>query len=98
MKRTPIHNGLSVLLNDERVRRAYHEGRAYYSIIDLIRVLSETEFPDEYWNDLKKREPALSNIEVWLEQPTAMTHAAGACRLIQSVSSAAAEKLKRWLA
>lgn len=105
MKRKQSQTGLNALLNDERVRRAYHEGRTYYCVTDLIRILAETQYPDEHWTELKQREPALATLEEWLEVEREgqvdlipATDSAGVCRLIQSVSSPLAEKLKRFLA
>jgi hypothetical protein len=105
MKRKQNQTGLAVLLNDERIRRAYHDGRAYYSVTDLIRILAETQHPDEHWTELKRREPALAGVEEWLEVEQEgqvdlipATDAAGVCRLIQSIASPLAEKLKRFLA
>ena len=57
MKRKQSSISLIALINDPRVRRAYHEGRTYYCITDLIRILAETEYPEEHWTELKGREP-----------------------------------------
>ena len=104
MKRKQSHLTIVALLADPRVRRGYLDGRTYYAIADLIRILAETEYPEEYWTELKKREPALANIEerVEIEQAggpeiTDATDQAGVLRLIQSIPSAKAERLKRWL-
>src|SRR5256885_412780 len=93
-KRKMTQNQVQALLNHASVRRAYHEGQTYYCVTDLIRVLAQTQFPEEYWNGLKKREPALVNLEICLEieregqvelMPT--VDAAGVFRLIQSIAS-----------
>src|SRR5436190_24070242 len=104
-KRKPSQSPITALLNDDRVRRAQHADQTYYSIIDLIQILTEARFPNEYWEDLKKREPALAAIEERLETDSegqanviAAIDAPGVFRLIQSISSPQAEKLKRWLA
>src|SRR5829696_2820756 len=100
-KQSPIL--VQALLNDPKVRRVYHEGLAYYSATDLIRVLAETE--SELWSDVKRREPALAQAEEVLEyesegqiEAIATLDLPGVFRLIQAVSSPTAEKLKRWLA
>jgi prophage antirepressor-like protein len=104
-KRKQTHNAASNLLNDSRVRRAYHEDRTYYSVTDLIRVLTDTEYPGEYWADLKKREPSLASAEAVLEieidgtiQEVLAVDSVGVFRVVQSVVSPAADRLKRWLA
>ena len=88
-----------------RIRRAYHADRTYYSVTDLIRVLTDTEFPDEFWADLKKREPLLASAEEVLEieidgkiAEILAVDAAGVFRVVQSVVSPTADRLKRWLA
>src|SRR4051812_38931576 len=104
-KRKLSQSPITALLNDDRVRRAHHADQTYYSIIDLIQILTETRFPNECWEDLKKREPALAAIEARLEidhegqtDVIAAVDVSGVFRLIQSISSPQAEKLKRWLA
>jgi prophage antirepressor-like protein len=104
-KRKQTQNGASGLLNDSRIRRAYHEDRTYYSVTDLIRVLTDTQYPEEFWDDLKKREPSLATLEQWMEvgwagmnEEIAAVDAAGVFRVVQSIASPAADRVKRWLA
>jgi len=104
-KRKQTQNAVAALLNDGRIRRAYHEDRTYYCVTDLIRVLTETQYPDEFWTDLKKREPSLTGLEEWLEVGSAgmveeipAVDLAGVLRVVQSIASPAAERVKRWLA
>ena len=104
-KRKQTQNGAVALLNDQRIRRAYHEDRTYYSVTDLIRVLADTEHPEEYWEDLKKCEPSLANVEEWLEvdrdgavEEIAAVDSAGVFRVVQSIATPAADRVKRWLA
>jgi hypothetical protein len=105
MKRKQVRNGLDVLLGDDRIRRAFHEDQVYYSVSDLIRMLTETQHPEEYWAEMKRREPELGRLEEWMEveregqvESIPTVDAAGVCRIVQSVSSPAAERFKRWLA
>src|SRR5881296_1238153 len=104
-KRKMSQNAVAGLLNDDRIRRAYFEDRTYYCVTDLIRVLTDTEYPEEYWADLKKREPVLASVEEGLEvekdsaaEMIAAVDAAGVFRVVQSITSPAAERVKRWLA
>jgi DNA-damage-inducible protein D len=104
-RRKQTQNGAVSLLNDRRIRRTYHEDRTYYSVTDLIGVLTDTEFPDEYWADLKKREPSLASAEEVLEieidgkiVEILAVDAAGVFRVVQSVVSPMADRLKRWMA
>jgi len=104
-KRKSNGNGVAGLLNDDRIRRTFFEDRTYYCVTDLIRVLTNTGYPEEYWSDLKQREPALASVEEALEverdgaaETIAAVDAAGVFRVVQSITSPAAEKVKRWLA
>jgi DNA-damage-inducible protein D len=103
-KRKQSPSVVQALLNHPNVRRTYHEGRAYYCATDLIRTLAETRFPEEHWVDLKKREPVLAGLEAMLEVesegnvdiiPTLDIQ--GVFRLVQTIASPVAERIKRWL-
>ena len=102
IKRKQSHLGLVALLSDPRIRRGYVDGKTQYSIHDVIRSLAETEFPEEYWSELKNREPVLLSSEVSSRSRgflvlTETIDQAGVLRLIQSIPSPKAERLKKWL-
>jgi len=46
-----------VLFNQKQVRRFYDEKKEtwYFSIIDVIEVLTDTSIPRRYWSDLKNK-------------------------------------------
>src|SRR5947207_4285588 len=37
------------------IRRVIHNGRAFYSVVDVVGVLTESEDPRNYWKVTKKR-------------------------------------------
>jgi len=39
----------------KQIRKAFHEGEWWFSIIDVIEVLVGGDRPRKYWNDLKKK-------------------------------------------
>ncbi len=45
------------LFEDRKIRTIWNEVEEewYFSIIDVIEVLTETNRPRKYWNDLKKK-------------------------------------------
>jgi hypothetical protein len=103
-KRKQSHLTIAALLSDPRIRRGYLDGKTYYAIWDLVRILAETEYPYEYWAELKRREPVLcaSETRVEVEQTggsvvAEATDQAGVLRIIQSIPSPRAERLKKWL-
>src|SRR5688572_10306793 len=98
IKRKQSHLTVAALLSDPRIRRGYLDGKTYYAIADVVRILAETEYPEEYWAELKKREPVFlgseSRVEVEQTGGPAVVEAtdqAGVLRIIQSIPSARAE-------
>jgi DNA-damage-inducible protein D len=96
--------GLNTLINSDAVRRVDHERRTLYAAVDVVRLLAETHHAEQYWTDLKLREPVLEN----LVELADFTHPegdateealdlGGVLRLVQSIPSAKAERFKQWL-
>lgn len=40
---------------EARVRRVWHEGRWFFSVIDVIGLLTDSAMPRRYWTDMKGR-------------------------------------------
>ena len=53
------------------IRSVEHEGEMYFSIIDIIGVLTDSPIPRNYWNLLKKREQQLHTNCMQLKLPSA---------------------------
>ena len=83
----------------------------YFSVVDVIAVLTESSVAKRYWTDLKRRLKAEGADEVYakivqLKMPAAdgKNYATDAAdleqilRIVQSIPSKKAEPLKRWLA
>src|ERR1700677_4204073 len=45
-------NKLAVF-EDKQIRRIFHKGEWYFSIIDIVAVLTESPNPRRYWSNLK---------------------------------------------
>ena len=94
------------VFEQKQIRHAEHEGELWYSVVDIIGVLSESTSPSHYWSMLKKREPHLVTNCYKLKMqgadgknyPTDCANTEGVLRLIQSVPSPKAEPFKMWLA
>lgn len=100
------------LFEDKKVRTLWDEDQEkwYFSIIDVIEVLTESERPRKYWSDLKtklKKEGSelsekigqlklVSNDGKYYKTDVADTEQL--FRLIQSIPSPKAEPFKLWLA
>ena len=46
-----------VLFNQEQVRRIWNEGKElwYFSIVDIVEILTDSPMPRKYWNALKSK-------------------------------------------
>ncbi len=100
------------LFGERKVRSIWNEDEQqwYFSIIDIIEVLTESSVPKRYWSDLKKKLinegsqlydnivqlKLIANDGKYYSSDTANTQVI--LRLIQSIQSPKAEPFKQWLA
>lgn len=90
----------------KNLRKIFHEGEWYFSIVDVIGVLTDSVNPRNYWTVLKRREPQLVTLCQQLKLPstdgksykTDCANTEGVMRIIMSVPSPKAEPFKLWLA
>ncbi len=100
-----------VVFEGTKIRRTWHNDQWYFSVVDVVRVLTDSADPKDYWYRLKKREMESSGIELstfcrQLKLPSAdgkkyetdCANTESMFRIIQSVPSKKAEPFKRWLA
>jgi len=101
-----------ILFNQKQVRRIWDEEKElwYFSVIDVVEILTESPRPRKYWNALKtklKQEGSELSQRVGqlkLESPdgkkylTDVSDTETLLRLIQSIPSPKAEPFKLWLA
>lgn len=96
------------------IRRVYDEATEvwWFSVVDVMQVLSGSATPKRYWSDLKRRvaneagadQPYAEIVRLKLPAPdgkqreTDCAQAATLLRLVQSVPSPKAEPIKLWLA
>ncbi|HYM61821.1 MAG TPA: BRO family protein, partial [Thermoanaerobaculia bacterium] len=99
------------LFEGRQIRKAFHQGEWWFSIIDVIGVLVGGERPRKYWNDLKKKlfQEGYDQLSERIGQlkmrssdgkfyATDCANTETLFRIIQSIPSPRAEPLKRWLA
>lgn len=108
----PKKDNSIVLFHEKQVRRHWDEEKElwYFSIIDVIEILTESPRPRKYWNALKtKLEEEGSEVSQELGQlkmkaqdgkmrTTDVADTETLLRVIQSIPSSKAEPLKLWLA
>lgn len=93
------------------IRRVWHDNEWYYSIVDFIKLWTESAKPNDYWRVMKLR--ADSQLKKVIEtslvsfpmkasdgrrRQTEMANRETLLRLVQSVPSKNAEKIRLWLA
>ena len=95
-----------IQFNGQEIRQIEQDGQIYFSVIDVVAVLSNSRNPNDYWYRVKKRDSELSTIcrRLKLMAPdgksreTDCANRQGILRIIQSIPSPNAEPFKRWLA
>ncbi|MFM9950781.1 MAG: Bro-N domain-containing protein [Saprospiraceae bacterium] len=100
-----------VVFQEKQIRRLWHKEEWWFSVIDVVEVLSESQNPRRYWSDLKIKLKKEGYNEVYdkivqlkMEAPdgkmreTDATNTEGMFRIIQSIPSPKAEPFKLWLA
>ena len=98
---------------DDNIRYVWHKQKEefYFSVVDVVGVLTGSENPRRYWSDLKHKLKSEGSCETYekivqLKMPAAdgkmrMTDVANMeqlLRIIQSIPSPKAEPFKQWLA
>jgi DNA-damage-inducible protein D len=101
-----MENNTIITFDTPQIRKIWQDTEWFFSVIDIIIVLTDSVAPSKYWSALKKREPQLSTICRRLKllsvdkkkYLTDCTNREGVLRLIQSINSEKAEPFKQWLA
>lgn len=108
----PETNKLVAIFEDHPVRRVWveKEEKWYFSVVDIVAILTDSTIPKRYWADLKKKleiegSQLYENIVqlklIAKDGKKYLTDAADVetvFRLVQSIPSPKAEPLKLWLA
>ena len=107
------NNGSIQLFEDQKIRTAWDAEKEewYFSIIDVISVLTGTANPRRYWSDLKRKLKAEGANELYEKivqlkmlssdgkrYKTDVANTEQLLRIIQSIPSPKAEPFKAWLA
>src|SRR5688500_12670748 len=100
-------------LRTGKIRQIDRNGRTFYAAVDVIAALTNATDAPTLWHDLKRQDPAVAALCVAVtfpeeQQPSlpAVAEATatdavdleGMLRLVQSVHSPKAERMRRWLA
>lgn len=104
-------NNKIAIFQEKQIRREWHKNEWYFSVIDVVEVLSESHNPRRYWSDLKRKLAKEGYHQVYekivqlkMEAPDGRLRDTDAAnnetlfRLIMSITSPKAEPFKLWLA
>lgn len=105
-------NGEIIIFNNEKIRRVWLEEKElwYFSVIDIIAILTGSSIPKRYWSDLKSRlkdegsEVYDKIVPLKIIAPDGKNRESDCAntesllRLIQSIPSPKVEPFKLWLA
>lgn len=101
-----------VVFSDHKIRREFYEGEWWFSVVDVVAVLSGSANPRRYWSDLKRQLSEKEGFSQLYEKivqlrllsadgkkyETDCANTETVLRIIQSIPSPKAEPFKRWLA
>ena len=94
----------------QAIRKIWHDEQWYFSVVDIIYILTDSPKPKRYWADLKRRSEKESGQAYAFCVPLKLTasdgrqrltdcaNTEGVLRIVMSVPSPKAEPLKLWMA
>lgn len=99
-----------VVFQEKEIRRVWHNEEWYFSILDIVEVLTGSNNPTDYLKKMRKRDEALKTFigtncpQVEMvgtsgnKRKTLAANTEGIFRIVQSIPSPKAEPFKLWLA
>jgi prophage antirepressor-like protein len=52
------------IFQGKQIRRVLHKGEWYFSVVDIVAALTDSDNPRDYWYRMKRREKESSNVEL----------------------------------
>ena len=102
-----IMQGNLIPFEDKTIRKVWHDEQWFFSIIDVIEILTDSKDPKQYWKRLNQRDKEIKGgvqiVPLLLDtsggkQKVICSKTEGVLRIIMSVPSPKAEPLKLWMA
>lgn len=103
--------GQIIVFGARQIRRIWRDEHWFFSVVDIIAALTDSNNPRNYWNMMKAREQKQSDVQLSTlcvqlkltssdgkSYKTDCVNTENAFRIIQSIPSPKAEPFKRWLA
>lgn len=109
MAKNKSDNSLPSIFEGFELRKSLHNDEWFFSVVDIIKILTGSPTPRQYWSKLKEREFILMELSpIWVRlkllasdgklRETDCVNFQNSLRLIQSIPSKKAEPFKLWLA
>jgi len=105
------HKNRLVIFQDKKIRRTWHSDEWFFSVVDVVELLSDSINARDYWYKMKIRVKAEDGFELSTicrqfkmqaldgkMRETDCANTEGIFRIVQSIPSPKAEPFKRWLA
>jgi DNA-damage-inducible protein D len=104
-----MENSNLIPLEGKEIRKIWHQEQWYFSVVDVIEILTDSNNSNRYWSDLKRKfqkESQSYDFFVRLNMPRVggksypsdCANTEGILRIVMSVPSPKAEPLRLWLA
>ena len=104
-----MENSKLIPFEGKEIRKVWHDEQWYFSVVDVIEVLTDSPQPSAYWNKVKKQLKKESEVLPFWQKvklkgldgktyPTDCANTEGILRIVMSVPSPKAEPLKQWMA
>ena len=98
-----------ILFQGKNVRRIWYNGEWYFSVVDVVTILTDSPTPRQYWGKVKDREFIKIELSpIWVQLKlmsldgkkynTDCANTKSLFRIIQSIPSKKAEPFRQWLA
>jgi hypothetical protein len=110
-KKEDVEETHIAIFNGKAIRRKLVRDKWFFSVVDVVGALTDSDNPRDYWYKMKVREKEFSETELSTfcrqlklkstdgkEYETDCADTEGIFRIIQSIPSKKAEPFKRWLA
>lgn len=103
-------NNAIVVFQGKNIRRTWHNNEWWFSVFDIVSILTDSADPKQYVKKMRSRDPVLNSnwgtictpLELLAadgkKRETNCVNTEGAFRIIQSIPSPKAEPFKLWLA
>ncbi len=103
--------GKMIVFGAKQIRRIWYDEQWFFSVVDIIAAVTDSEAPTKYWTAMKRREETASGFQLSTicrqlkltssdgkTYKTDCVNTEAAFRIIQSIPSPKAEPFKQWLA